>query len=369
MNYNNFTIQYIQTLQENLHIVVDKNENVLFNRASVTLNNIKKLIEDLQIIWKKSNSSIEILKRKEDSKIQSGLFGLHEDLDFAIKTGFLISDRVVLIDYLYDRILKKQNPESINIRQIIEIAIPLVKLLPLAKNGRIVIIPNPFSWNKDSKKMIKEVAERTSLSSSLLGMLNMLSICKSCNLHPYTLANSDEQYKRILNTEVNHVDMIGKDAGKYAYEGILGSLISQRVLNETSFSYSKGIPMEKYVEIISKHEDFYKDYLIAITAGGSMNGTENIKSIQNSIDKVLNNYSQSIGETINGLGKTSDILGASLALAAVTIPTLPASVGITGGGLILAGILGGTFKGKTNTENTIVSLFKDLNKESKKYSR
>jgi hypothetical protein len=39
-----------------------------------------------------------------------------------------------------------------------------------------------------------------------------------CNLHPYTIANSEEQYNRILSTEVDHVDMIGKDRGKYALE-------------------------------------------------------------------------------------------------------------------------------------------------------
>lgn len=368
MHYNNFTIQYIEILQRNLHIEIDENENIRFSK-NITTDNIKDLIQNLKTIWKNSNTSVKILENKKNSKIQSGLFGLHEDLDLAIRIGFLISDRVVLIDYIFERILNKKNLESINIKQLMEVAIPLVKLLPLAKNGRIVVIPNPFSWNENSKKIIEEVSKKTTLSPSLISMLNMLAICKSCNLHPYTLSNSDEQYERILHSEIDHVDIIGKDLGKYAYEGILGSLISQRILSETSLSCSKNIPIEKYIEVISKDSDFYKEYLTSITNGGSINATENIKGIQKSIDEVLNNRSQNIIKTFKDLEKTSNILGASLSLLAVTITTLPTSIGITGGALVLAGQLGSLLKDETKDTSTIVSVFKELHKICKEKNK
>ncbi len=367
MHYNSFTINYIKILKKYLKIDIDNQGNIIYDTTTINIDNISLLIESLRKIWEDSKTAIDILKNKTDSKIQAGLFGLHEDLEFAIKTGFLISDRIVLIDYLFDRVLSKKDIDKINISQVMEISITLVKLLPLAEKGRIVIIPNPFNWNQKSKDLIKEVSEKTTLSISLIGMLNILSICKMCNLHPYTISSSEEQYNRILSKEVDHVDMIGKDRGKYAYEGILGALMSQKLLTETSFSCSKSIPIEKYNEIISKHEKFYEEYLKLITNSGSMNAILEIEKIQHRIDDAIKNGNLSIRKILKGFSKFSDIGGAGLALAALINPaTTPTAVGITGGALILAGQLGSLIKDEKRNESTIISLFKDFQKESKK---
>ena len=53
-------------------------------------------------------------------------------------------------------------------------------------------------------------------------------ICNECKLHPYTISESNSTYNTIINKQLNHVDMIGKDSGKYAYDGILCSLLSER---------------------------------------------------------------------------------------------------------------------------------------------
>jgi hypothetical protein len=366
MHYNSFTINYIRILKKYLKIEINGQGKAIYDTSTVNINDISLLIESLKEIWKDSKTTIEILKNKTDSKIQAGLFGLHEDLEFAIKTGFLISDRIVLIDYLFDRVLSKKDINKINISQVMEISITLVKLLPLAEKGRIVIIPNPFNWNQKSKDLIKEVSEKTTLSISLIGMLNILSICKMCNLHPYTIANSEEQYNRILSTEVDHVDMIGKDRGKYAYEGILGALMSQKLLTETSFSCSKSIPIEKYIEIISKHEKFYEEYLTLITNSGSMNANLIIDRIQYGIDESIKNGNLSIRKILKRFSKISDIGGSGIALAALISPAIPASIGIIGGILSLSGQLSSLIKDKKGNESTIISLFKDFEKESKK---
>lgn len=49
------------------------------------------------------------------------------------KSWFSLGDRIVLVDYLYERILSKLSPERINITHIGSIASSLVNLLPLAE--------------------------------------------------------------------------------------------------------------------------------------------------------------------------------------------------------------------------------------------
>ena len=53
------------------------------------------------------------------------------------------------------------------------------------------MIPNPFMWHSDSKQIISEVIRNgADMTPELLSLLNMLSITKYCNLHPYTIAEN-----------------------------------------------------------------------------------------------------------------------------------------------------------------------------------
>ncbi|BAK73250.1 conserved hypothetical protein [Arcobacter sp. L] len=350
-------------------IEIDENDHITFNPINVTEKNKKKLILEFTKIWEISQSSIDILKNKEDSKVQGGLFGLHENFEMAVKTGFLISDRVVLIDYIYERILFNKDAKSINSIQLAQVAIDLVKLLPLAEKGRIVIIPNPFSWNNDSKRLINEVAQKVTLSMSLITMINMLSICKLCKLHPYTIASSKEEYTRIIEKEIDYTDLIGKDGGKYAYEGILGSLISQRLLSEIRFSSISDVPYNKFVEIISNYNNFHSEYLEAITQSGSLNADVNIDKIKKSVDLAQKNANGKLTTLLNTYSPSLNLSGSGLSLASVVMnlpPSLTSASSVAGLGLLVLGTLSEFFDNKQENTNTIISVFKDLEKVVKK---
>ncbi|MBL4593515.1 MAG: hypothetical protein JKX68_06835, partial [Flavobacteriales bacterium] len=108
MNYNQFTIDYIKAIQNNLCIEVNSNNEAVFFPDKIDSQKIENPKKELSEIFTYSQSSIEILKDKTESSVQAGLFGLVNNLDKAVKIGFLIADRIVLIDYIFERILSKK---------------------------------------------------------------------------------------------------------------------------------------------------------------------------------------------------------------------------------------------------------------------
>lgn len=359
MNYNSFTINYIESLKKNLNIQINENNETLCLPDAITVENIIALKTELESIWGSSESAIELIKDKHDSTIQSGLFGPVDDLELALKVGFLQSDRIILIDYIFSRLLSRKRPELIDREQLCFLGNSLVRLLPLAREGRIVIIPNPFIWNPSAKKIIQEVSEKTLITIPLISMLNMLSICKECKLHPYTIAESNDTYESIINEQIDHVDLIGKDGGKYAYEGILCSLLSERLLNNVEFTYIKNIEIEKYAGIISQHKGFYSEYLSKITAGGAMNADNNIEKIRESFAETVKKGNIDILNVAKGVAAASGIGAAGITLLGATT-IISAPLAITGAALGFSASLGAILNGKAKDENTIISLFKKL---------
>ncbi|MCD4741590.1 MAG: hypothetical protein K8R67_03765 [Desulfobacteraceae bacterium] len=327
---------------------------------NITEKNIRALRDELTSIWRHSQSAIEIIQNKHESKLQSGLFGLIDDFGKALKIGFLIGDRVVLLDYLFDRLLTKKVSGQINKLQLGLIGNNIVELLPLAKKGRIVIIPNPFVWNQRTKKIIKEVSETSIMTPNLISMLNMLSICKSCHLHPYTIAESEDLYEKIINEQIDHADTIGKDGGQFAYEGILAALLSERLFDKTEFSYIKDIPISEYIEIISQHKNFYSEYLNSLSSGGSLSATNNIEKIResfvNNVEILNSQIKNRIAKGVLTVGAIGS--GAIALLAAFTITSAP--LAIAGGMLGLSASLSGLINDKPLKEDIIISLFHDL---------
>ena len=359
MSYNKFTIKYLESLEKNLNIETNENNETFCLPDTISVEKIAALKSELESIWDMSESAIEITKNKHDSTIQSGLFGPTNDLDLALRTGFLQGDRVILLDYIFDRILSRKKPEFVIRENLGSLANSLVKLLPLAREGRIVIIPNPFVWHPYSKKIIKEVSEKTIMTIPLMSMLNMLSICKECNLHPYTIAESKDTYDAIINNQIDHVDSLGKDGSKYAYEGILCSLLSERLVNKAEFSFIKDIPIEKYAGIISQHKGFYTEYLSQITSGGSLNADINIETIRNSFVSTIKKGNFNILSIAKEVAALSGIGSAGIALLGATT-VISAPLSITSAILGLSASLGAMLNNKTKDENTIISLFQNL---------
>ncbi|WP_157830626.1 hypothetical protein [Aeromonas sobria] len=359
MHYNQFTIDYIDSIRRNLNIEIDDDGRASIFPDSISYEEIVNLTRDIKSIWDRSVSAVDVVKARHDSKFQSGLFGLVEDLELAIKVGFLLGDRVVILDYLFERILFKKNPEDINLPHFYAISTFLVSLLQLAKVGRVVIIPNPLSWNDDLKIVMLEVAAKTTLTPSLISMLNMLSITRLCQLHPYTIAESEHAYRKIINEQIDNANVIGLDAGKYAYEGILAGLLSEKLVSQADLSDILKMPTDKFYNVVSKHEGFHYSYIERVASGGSLCGDNNIERLTNDIIAKKNNHNYSF--LLTPLSDIMSVSGATISVAS-SVFSLSAPLIATGAIMSLSGTLAGLLSKKDNESDVVISLLSKFHK-------
>ena len=121
-HYNYFTIGYIEAILHRLHIECDSCDRGVFIPEKVSYSDLLALRDDIAKLWDERYSAVDLLERKHDSTSQSCLFGMVDDMESALKIGYLVSDRVVLVDYLYERILCRLRPEFVFERYLSMIA-------------------------------------------------------------------------------------------------------------------------------------------------------------------------------------------------------------------------------------------------------
>ncbi len=353
---NTFTVEYINTIKKNLNISIGSDGNAIFVYDRVGSQDVEKLKKELSILWKNSQSAITLVKDKVESKIQAGLFGLVDDLEFAVKVGFTLGDRVVLIDFLYERILR--DITKVNYDLLGSVATSLVNLLHLAEKGRVVMIPNPFHWNEGSKEIIIEaISSGTQITPSLISMLNMLSVTKILQLHPYTIAESDTQYSYILNNQLDEVGIADESTKRCAYDSILGALLSEKILNTSDMKIALDIPISDYHNIIDSNKNFYNEYLKILTDGGPLNTENNLDIIEQKIDNAVNLRNQQFCKIF----KNSMTLGGGIIGILGTASVISAPLAITGAVLGFVPTLLDVFKGSNNNnEDAIISVFSKI---------
>jgi len=361
MHYNHFTIDYIEAIKNHLSIQLRSDGKGVFFPEKITLENLTNLKISLDEIWKTAGDSIKIVKTRHDSSIQSGLFGLVNELENALKIGFLLGDRVVLIDYLYERILSKKDLSKVNIEHLGVISSSLVSALPLAKVGRIVLIPNPFRWNPETKQIINDIFKNLTVDFQTVELINMLSITKKCKLHPYTIAENKTRYHNIVDKQLNFVDAIGKDGSLYAYEGILGGLLTEKLLDNVEFKCALDIPLSEYHKIITASKDFYNQYLYNITTGGSLNSKVNLKRIKEKLEKEIEERNNKLPVVISKkISNITEISMMGAALIGVFVSSAPLT--ITAVLLTLSSKLFNLIKKEKGVEDPIISVFMQIHR-------
>lgn len=358
--YNEFTIAYIEALSVHLHIQADSQGKAAFVPERVELQDIEALKQALDALWFKSIQSVDLLKNRVDSEIQSCLFGLVDDLDLALRTGFLISDRVVLLDYLYERILSKKKPGQIDLQHLGVIASGLCNALVLAKKGRLVIMPHPFSWFPEVKELIAEVSEKALIDPTSMSLLSTLAISRTCSLLPYTIAESSQIYEQITGESLDVLSTTPSTTGNIAFRSILGALLAEKLITETTFHVLDRVPLPLFAEVIASNRTFYPRFIERITLGGLPYSDININTLSENLQKdIIDNDKRLIKELNTQFGAISGMVSAAITVASVANP-LTAAIKALSAALGFGAGLSNLSKFDLSEEKVIVAVFRAI---------
>ncbi len=364
MHYNYFTIGYIEAILRRLHLELDSNDRGVFFPERVSYSDLLALRDDISHLWDERHSAIDLLEKKHDSTSQSCLFGMVEDIESALKIGYLLSDRVVLVDYLFERTLCKLRPGNVNIIHIGSICSSLVSALPLARAGRLIIIQNPFVWNQTSKEIISEFAEKTEISLDMVEFLNVLSISVSCNLFPYTISESSSQYKSLVDGVLTvGDDTSGNRLSLSFFQQLFASLQSEKLLENEEFSYLDDMPLSKYQAIIENEEGFYLDFVDSITKGGLPYADLSIAEARKRIKKGIADRANHFTSDQIRIASSIASVGGSVGVILGTVFALPLAFTLSASALNLSGTLGKSLK-PSNGTTPLISVFCRLREES-----
>lgn len=362
INYNEFTISYIEAIAKHLKIETDSTGQAIFVSSRIKSNDLAELKTELDELWPKAAQSVQIVQQKQESQLQSCLFGLVNDLDLALKTGYLISDRVVLIDYLYERILRKKKPEEISLQQVGVIASGLCNALELAKEGRLVIIPHPFGWHPETKAFIAEISEKVMLDPASMSLLSTLAIARLCQFQPYTIAESDQIYNQITGEQFDVLTAAKSATASIAFQSILGALLSEKLLTETDFSIVTDVPLSQYAKVISENRTFYPRFMERITNGGLPYSDINVETLSKNLRAaIIDNDIKLLKKFNTTSGSVASIAGAAITLASVAHP-VAAAVKALGALLGLGGRLSNLAKFESSEDKIIIAVFRNLYK-------
>ena len=212
--------------------------------------------------------------------------------------------------------------------------------------------------------MMKDVTSKGEINLEIMSMVNMLAITKLCNLHPYTIAESDEMYSTIINQQLDLTDIAGKDTGNYAYSGLLGALLAEKLLNQKELQSIQHVDLKQFSNIVASQKNFYAQFLSEITQGGSMNASLNIEKLKTQIEKAIDEREKNLMKSIlNIAAQSGGISGGGIALAA-TVTAVSAPLQVVGALLALSSSFSGMLSPSNNSEQPIISVFKELQKNA-----
>lgn len=359
----NFTLKYIEAVQQRLQINVNEKREPVFVPERIEIADLRKLGQDLNDIWSMRDEAIASVQNCEGAFLQSVAYGLIDDFDLTLKVGYLIGDRVVLWDYLLGRLLREKNIAKVNLPQIGVIGNNLVSASLLAEKGYLVILPHPFEWHKRAKQCFAEAAKKHFITPEILGLVCSLSVARELKLQPYTILESEVNWKKALERQKQCFKSISNIDGSDLFKTLLTAMLSERLLTDVQFEEAFNKPTHEFHDVVAKRKDFYSAFKQALTFQGSFQSDQQLTNLSEQIENTIlswNSKVRSFSKDWNLLGAT--ITGTLSLLAASGVATTP--LGIASAVAGLSTTLSNYLTRKDTGENVITAVFMNLLKRN-----
>lgn len=254
-------------------------DSVTSDRTAALREGLQKLLEDV------GPAAIDAVRRRQDAMIQMLPYGLISDFTSAVRTGYLLGDRVVVWDVLGSRLLRSETEAPV----IASVASSLLEFSSLAERGAFVVLPHPAVWHEGTRAALSDPALR-SASPKLLGLVAAVAVSRDLRLHPYTVADTDEEFDALTNPKF----AAAADVSESAYRDTVLALGAQRLISRPQIVELLDLPPERLHEIIGRKTAFYRGLRDRLSSGSL---EESVDLLASEIDEALERRGQTVRET------------------------------------------------------------------------
>jgi len=182
--------------------------------------------------------------------IQTVGFGLAPDFDQFIKLGFLYGDRVVLWDFLSNRLLLEKS--KISNLALANTACQLLMLKPAVERGAVVVLPHPAEWSGLAEMVAEDLKQQGTRSAAVFGLSMALSaVEEGLPLHPFTLLRNELQPKASPAVSGNEGDLYSKE--NYIFQKALSGMLSNQ-----QFVYLQNVSSAELQKIVAGNQELHR---------------------------------------------------------------------------------------------------------------
>ena len=243
------TLAYLGAIESRLGVQWEAPNTPICRPEQFDANARKALKADLEDILKGTPSDKAISATKEfgQSHIQTVGFGLAPDFDQFVKLGFLYGERVVLWDFLADRLLVEKRKMSNS--QIAQTACELLLLKPAVERGAVVLLPHPLKWSEFAEIVAEDLRHQETRSAAAFGLsMALCAVEDGLPLHPFTVLHGPAKPGA-------HAALAKHEGNLYSRENYVFQKAVASVLKDQQFAYLPGVSAAEFQRIVSRHED------------------------------------------------------------------------------------------------------------------
>ena len=243
------TLHYLNAIETRLGISWEAQNRPIclpdrFDAAA--LKSLKAELDDM-LKGDLASKSRDATKEYGKERVQTVGFGLAPDFDQFIKLGFLYGDRVVLWDFLSNRLLLEKGGISNLI--IAKTACELLLLKPAVERGAVVVLPHPVEWSDLAEMVAEDLKQQGTRSAAEFGLSMALSaVEEGLPLHPFTLLRSEPQPKASRAVYGHEGDLYSKE--NYIFQRALNGMLGNQ-----RFAYLQNVSSAEFQRIVAEHQE------------------------------------------------------------------------------------------------------------------
>jgi hypothetical protein len=242
------TVAYLQAIENRFSISWAAQNQPVCIPDRIDTNALRSLKEDLDALLLKDQGrkAIDATRAYGPNRIQTVGFGLTPDFDQFIKLGFLYGDRVVLWDFLSNRLLLEKS--GISNLTIAKTACELLLLRPAVERGAVVILPHPVEWSDLAEMVAEDLKAHGRRSAAEFGLsMALCAVEEGLPLHPFTLLRSGPQPKASPAVCGQEGDLYSKE--NYVFQEALSAMLSNQ-----RFAYLQNVSASEFQRIVAGHQ-------------------------------------------------------------------------------------------------------------------